>query len=48
MLLVMCRERPVEVRHALLALALLLLVQGAKLWFRDRSVLWRCWCPRPW
>ena len=36
MLLVMRRERPgLEVRHALLALALLLLVQGAKLWFRD-------------
>ena len=36
MLLVMRRERPgLEVRHALLALALLLLVQGAKLWFKD-------------
>ena len=35
MLLVMRRERPgLEVRHALLALALLLLVQGAKLWFK--------------
>ena len=36
MVLVMRRERPgLEVRHALLALALLLLVQGAKLWFKD-------------
>ena len=36
MLLIMRRERPgLEVRHALLALALLLLVQGAKLWFKD-------------
>ena len=35
MLLVMRRERPcLEVRHALLALALLLLVQAAKLWFQ--------------
>ena len=36
MVLVMRRERPgLEVRHALLALALLLLVQAAKLWFKD-------------
>jgi len=36
MLLVMRRERPgLEVRHALLALALLLLVQLAKLWFES-------------
>ena len=35
MLLVMRRERPgLEVRHALLAVGLLLLVQGAKLWFK--------------
>ena len=35
MLLVMRRERPgLEVRHALLAMALLLLVQLAKLWFQ--------------
>ena len=35
MLLVMRRERPgLEVRHALLALALLLMVQAAKLWFQ--------------
>ena len=36
MLLVMRRERPgLEVRHALLAVGLLLLVQGAKLWFKS-------------
>ena len=35
MLLVMRRERPgLEVRHALLAVALLLMVQAAKLWFQ--------------
>ena len=36
MLLVMRRERPgMEVRHALLAVGLLMLVQGAKLWFKS-------------
>ena len=35
MLLLMRRERPgLEMRHALLAVGLLLMVQGAKLWFK--------------
>ena len=39
MLLVMRRERPgLEVRHALLALGLLLLVQAAKLWFKGTVI----------
>ena len=39
MLLVMRRERPgLEVRHAMLALGLLLLVQAAKLWFQGTII----------
>ena len=39
MLLVMRRERPgLEVRHALLALGLLLMVQAAKLWFQGNVI----------
>ena len=49
LLLVMRRERPgLEVRHAVLALSLLLLVQGLKIWFGATISPWPFWCPPPW